>query len=276
MKYLKLATVLFLISILLLGCNSRDYRFVEDETGSYIIYSGKELPSVEDVGFIEERTAPIVYFSSLQEMRTDIRLGRFTEEEFEELDYANVLGGSRDSLKTPDLNSILLLQCPDECNNCTIAWHVDSEVYHWEFDLGQDASGKLEVVNFGRDDAKAAERFEYLKHIWDEESQRKSKQYREITVSQETERNAQVIRCIWDSSRFLADIYKIYSFEANQTEYFVLEKYQTRSEQEAKSSLQYVRILFQSGDLYIDVALKDLPERPSIAFLTQFGVTRGK
>jgi len=106
MKNLRVIIVCLLVITLLAGC-SGGYRYVENGENSYLILGTKEPSADEKDSVASKTTAPVVYFSSMAEMKSDIEKGNFSKEELLEIDRfskdnnGNVLVCSTNKLYEP-------------------------------------------------------------------------------------------------------------------------------------------------------------------------------
>jgi len=106
MKNLRVIIAILLLITLLAGC-SGGYRYVENGENSYLIL-GTKAPSADEKNLVANKgVAPVVYFSSMAEMKSDIEKGNFTKEElleierFDKDDKGNVLVCSTNKLYEP-------------------------------------------------------------------------------------------------------------------------------------------------------------------------------
>jgi len=127
MKNLRVIIAWLLLITLLAGC-SGGYRYVENGENSYLILGTKE-PSDDEKNLVANKgVAPVVYFSSMAEMKSDIEKGNFTKEElleierFDKDDKGNVLVCSTNKLYEPTF--------PTRFTLGKVSWTGDSYAFY--------------------------------------------------------------------------------------------------------------------------------------------------
>ena len=261
MKYLRITVVILLATALLWGCSEKKYRFVEDESGDYIIYPyeyddmSNHVPGCMDVQYI--------YFSSLEEMRSDIKNGNFTEEELEDLRwmYDDIDTGR---INVCDLDNMRVPTYPSDCQEYRICWHGTS--YLWEVQIDQQATATITDYELAVGVNIAGKIYESDFTIFDPDEYLNNTS---LITSLETEedRNAQVIYSRDENFEEWTMVRKIYTFNADGTEHHVLEEYEG-----AQSTVpSRIWVMYQQGGRYTRVFIMGLSERPSIEYLAQFG-----
>jgi len=108
---------------LLTGC-SGGYRYVENGENSYVVLdTSTEMHDKLDVHY----TSMYISFSTFEEMKSDIKSGRFTDQELKMLKYfpKNADG----NIKTCNLSNLYILETPETIPVQAIRWHGESYTY---------------------------------------------------------------------------------------------------------------------------------------------------
>ncbi|MBQ8579257.1 MAG: hypothetical protein IJ448_01005 [Oscillospiraceae bacterium] len=263
MKYLRITVVILLAAALLWGCSEKKYRFVEDESGDYILCP-YDNPDEYFSGFLDYPPLTI-YFSSPEEMRSDIKNGNFTDDERRAFMWIMSFYGEKDKgkLNVCDLDNMRIPTYPSDCQEYRIAWQGTK--YFWEVQIDKHASAKIidyELI-YGAERSSSQYEADFAVFNLDEYLKGTS-----LITSVETEedRNAQVVYWYTKDGE-IARIEKIYTFNADGTEYHVWERY----DDEQATIPSKIRVMYQQNERYTKVSIMGLSERPPIEYLAQFG-----
>lgn len=247
MKRIHLFVAILLSVIYLCSCSSSEYQYIDGNGEGYIVYT-HPTSSVADGAGLER--APRIYFSSVEEMITDIYSGNFTE--IEKLQLAQFKHDDHGRIIVCDLDNIYCLNVPDG-TSYTIDW----------YGIGYDYSGTL--VN-GRLSGKIVSQ-----ERWSEELD----EYLEpINAGRhpwafDDNRNAAVYRVrVDDTYRYRA----IYQIDNGATEIHVIENFA-----EYPNSLKSIRLYCVYNSTYFILYLtpsigESFLARPSVEYLKQFGI----
>ena len=129
MKATRIYIVALLSVFLLCSCSTSGYRYIDGDGEGYIVWEHSASESDFDGGASLE-IAPRIYFSSPNEMVSDIRNGNFTENEKKQL--AKFKQDDNGRIVVCDLDDIYYLNLPEDASY-TINW----------YGIGYDYSGSL-------------------------------------------------------------------------------------------------------------------------------------
>ena len=260
MKFLRIPVVILLAAALLWGCSEKKYRFVESKNGDYIIckYDIEDY----DTSVCLDPPPSYIFFSSLEEMRSDIRNGDFNRIELRDLMLIVQIFGDKDTgrLDVCDLDNMRVPTYPSDCQGYEIGWR--GTAYYWKVQIDHQATAGIVdyELMYGIEDA--GSKYEtYLSQFTPVEKPPV------IVIETEEDRNAQVVYHRFSDDAEAAFVEKIYTFHANETEYHVKERYEG-----TQSTVPFrIRVMYQKDGRYTEVVFEGLSERPSIEYLAQFG-----
>ena len=249
-KYLLIFAITLAILICVYSYN-RYHLFIVDGR-YYIIYKGQQ-ESTNPNGLIQEE-APAIYFSSMKEMKEDILKGTFTKEELKELSrFTRDDGGA---ILVCNLEKLYEPTYPADLNP-TVRWH--GYYYTWIFD--GDISSTSFVMSFN-----TYPDYPHAFYLW----HRSPQSYRRYngdfidSVTTTSDRNATVINYTTADNRTMQSV--SYKIETGDKTLLVEERHDLTFEK------YYVDIYGQQGDKYFQVINIEPTERPSVEWLSQFGL----
>ena len=148
MKIVSKLMLLWLVALLLAGCaaTGEGYKYVEKGNDSYLILDADSI--IDSSQLSSSDIAPYVSFSSMAEMKSDIKSGHFSEEE-----TASVLRFAKDSKGNIKVCSIENLHEPKVPDFCTI--QIDKIVWtgeHYTFWLKARSNFNAELSVRPRND----------------------------------------------------------------------------------------------------------------------------
>lgn len=250
-KYLLIFAITLAILICVYSYN-RYHLFIVDGM-YYIIYKGQQEPTNPN-GLIQEE-APAIYFSSMKEMKEDILKGTFTKEELKELSrFPRDDGGA---IFVCNLDKLYEPTYPADLNP-TVRWQ--GYYYTWTFD------GDISSTSFAMSFSAYLDYHHHEDELWDFGPL----DYRTANgdfvdyVTNTSDRNATVIEYTTADNRTIKSFW--YKIETGDKTLLVEESHDLTFKK------YYVNIYGQQGDKYFQVINIEPTERPSVEWLSQFGL----
>ena len=249
----KLIILLIAMLLLMSGCKYHDYHLTKEDGHYYIQYD--IAPNANKQHFIEY-FAPNYPFRSVKEMKDTIINGSFTQEQHDYLIKA--LSNINGRVYVFDIDDLHEATYPTDLD-MTLYFHGGS--YSWRTNKDDDDSLSVSMY-FTSEEIFASNRDL-------EDSLRSSKNTEVTSVTTTEDRDATII----DYIRFNGDVIKaiIYTIETDEKTLVIVEEHYI--EYEDKSQKPYeVTIYGHEADEYFSVRLYNLTERPSVEWLSQFGI----
>ena len=253
-KYL----LIFAIALAILICvySYNRYQLFKADGRYYIIYKGQQEPTNPN-GLIQEE-APAIYFTSTKEMKEDILKGTFTKEELKELSrFHRDKGGA---IRVCNLDKLYEPTYPADLNP-TVRWH--GYYYTWEFDSDVSSSSFVMSFNTYPDYPDAYE----LWHLGPLAYRRENADIIK-SVTTTSDRNATVIKYTTADNRTIKSFW--YKIESGDKTLLVEERHDLTFEITFKKYC--IDIYGKQGDKYFRVINIETTERPSVEWLSQFGL----
>lgn len=227
------------------------------ENGEYFLDFGDGCTSSNDNGSKEDiELVRIVRFSTVQEMINDIKTGNFSAEEMD------IIKGFRKNeeglVQICNLSSLYSATYPSTFTSQSIAWVGTG--YYIDITTGENGPEALLVF-------KSQERFEY-----DIDFYRNFEEQRRITVtsvSSDLERNATV----YEYLNYAGKESKAYFYVIGEGDdaLYIWEQY---SAEEGYSTPNEIAVWGQEQGRYFKVIISNLQDRPSVEWLSQFGIRK--
>lgn len=270
---IKLRIVVFaLIVALLAGCSAKisapkqpqngslvnaPYDIVIED-GEYYLVLTNEIAGENTSGPNTSEKKPAIEFASINEMVQDINTGKFTDDEMRQLSKFKTDDNGR--IIICNLSNLYDARTPEQYETKRIVWYGDEYVFH--FFNGTDFCCQISQVGTR---ANLEQMITRAKNKTEEDF------YIELSTQQIEERNATVITyttATADDHQRFKNVY--YTIAAGNKELFVFEEYGADSDSKPHSIYLYGT---EDGINYT-VALEQLQERPSVEWLSQFGLRK--
>lgn len=256
MKKVHKCLAVALVFLLLSGCsaNTNPYEIVHEDGNYYLVISNNESEDLanEASGQI---MGSVIYFASMDEMVSDINTGNFTKDEMEMISSFETDDAGR--IIICDLSKLYVPILPDSVTVKKIKWTGTSYTYYLRCGDGEQFhSMKIynSVESYNHD-------VDYYSNFADQTSLEVK------SVSTEPSRNATV--CTF-TDRMGTDCQGVYYTitEGNKTLY-IWEAYPL----EETSEYPYIiRIFGSNNGICFEFFLSPMHERPSVEWLSQFGI----
>ena len=238
---------LIVIILILTGCSPSGYQLINENGNYYILYEGQPEPTNPNDLVCEP--APAIYFSSMKEMKSDIQKGKFTEEELKELSRFTHRD-ERGAIVICNLDDLYQPIYPSDLD-LTVVWRGPK--YHWAFREGDSYRGLFTAEP--RDEDIFTER-ENPETYWVPNN----------SVTYVSDRNATVINYAGYGDHTSEII--CYRIEA-EDKILLVEEFH-----DLTVNTYEVNIYGKQGDQYFYISFLDPPERPSVEWLSQFGIQK--
>ena len=253
----KSSTVLIALALvvaLLAGCNSNGYRYVQEDDGGYIILEGLQ----DESALTGMELQPYILFDSFEEMRNDIISGNFTKEELSEL--ARFYKDEEGRILVCDLNSLHEPIFPEN-----FAYEIEWCGPYYYFIARKDEN-RVGVVLSTCSKERCDDVARRTNGTWRPSGFEES----EVQVTKTRDRNATVY-CCEETRRtgiIVTEKHIFYSFDVDGITYTVWEWYDQLTDDLARVTYIYG----YSNGYYFHAQISKLSERPSIEWLSRFGV----
>ena len=247
----KLLCLLLPMLLLMSGCKYHDYHLTKEDGHYYIQY---DVAPNANRPVLPHYPAPNYPFRSVKEMKDTIINGSFTQEQHDYLIEA--MSNSNGSVYVFDIDNLYEATYPSDLD-MTLYFHGSS--YSWRTNTDDDDSLGVSL-SLTSEEIFASNR--------DLEDSLRS--YNEVTSVTSTEdRDATII----DYIRFDGDVIKaiIYTIETDEKTLVIVEEHYIEYENKSQNPYQ-VAIYGHQADEYFYVRLYNLTERPSVEWLSQFGI----
>ena len=239
-------------TVIPMGSIDKSYQMIEENGDLYLDMD--EVVSVETTDNVNSIMKPhLLYFDSLDEMINDFNTGNLNEEELAELSYFPKDEQGRVKVYSKDDLYIPIVPVPIEIK--TVLLYPDGISYLLK------SGGKYNHI------MQLITQEYYLKRVSDEKNILDRLTIPVHSVEYDEERNATVIH--------LTDLigtekkYSYYEVEGRNKALYIKERYILS---ESKDIPECIWIWGVDGDTYFSVTLNSLTERPSVEWLSQFGI----
>ena len=268
---MKIKTLFFVVLLLfsLCGCAEEakpmPYEIVEEDGGYYLVLKGAYDQEQILNGHVE--------FESLAEMKNDLETGKFTEEELCWIDR-NYPTDDKGRVLMPDLSALIEVSYPSEFKDQTISWRGK----YYSFMLREKENsfvGMCADVDFPSQE-EWEEKVDSFKHYYDNPDEHTGIYLEKI--AEELERNAKV----YYTYGYAADEEKVtriyhkdvrYTLTLDSKVLYVREFYYRDHYLGTDPDIPYVvSIRGEQQGTYFTVSIRDMDERPSVEWLSEFGV----
>lgn len=212
-------------------------------------------------------------FDSWAKMKRSLYLGGVRKEYLMARVYVNAVWGEENPglVKWTDMDNLYEPVAPMELQDYRICWDYLSTTYRFEWPERQENSGVSAVMRFSPplEEKVDGSDWGYL------DPQKLDDEYTVYQEETEEERYAVVYTFYWDPDPFdnkpvKEEIYTEKRYAISQGERLLRVKEYYPAERDTMD----VQLLIDSKDHHIEVYIKNLKERPSIEFLTQFGLKK--
>lgn len=262
-KRIKFISILLILALLCCGAKASESMpydiLVEDETW-YLVMKGKYAQDPSDYGSWE-LFEECVEFKSMAEMKNDLETGNFTEEELEMI--SGYITDSKGRLPICDLTALIEPTYPSDFVYQTITWTGRS--YTFSLDVNES------IV---RGDLYADFQFKNQrdwKYSVDFYSNYEEQEDSILKVTTEPERNAKVYYFTMFGDRGKKNVY--YTIETGSKQLYIWEEYDEMYSINRDPSVPWKILIYGKQDeTYFYVSMRDFKERPTVEWLSEFGV----
>lgn len=258
-RIIRILAAMLLVIATISGCTAKDYNLVKED-GKYYIILNNELDSDDAVECI---LSADIRYASLDEMVSDLEKGNFTVDELRMFKHhprtedGKILAPNLDDLWEPiapeSLGDYYIGQCGDDYN------------FHYCFTVTSgDGTEKQQYVNISLSEKEYHDAF--VREFADYSPLNGN--VTDLVIYEEPERNATSYR-YWtlNTNQPQKDI--LYTIEANNTIYYVLEQYALAVSEDIPKT---ITIRCQYQEQYLEITVNNLVDRPYVEWLSSFGV----
>lgn len=255
MKQLLITVSILAVLSLLVGCSRVDkpYEIVVDDGEYYLIMDSTIKDANKEIG-TGLTVSPSISFDSIDEMKNDIITGNFTEQELEQLAQFDTDDTGR--IRLFDLNELYAPICPFKIDSYRVTWDGNSYCFcvddpNTELHLCHSICSKSYFDEYVND---------YSNFLTEHPA------IDLVSQSTEPDRNAMVY--VYGDNIELQFKFVYYPLTVDNQTLHIGEYY---SLVESADIPDYVNILGTNGDVYFNIQLYHLQERPSIEWLSELG-----
>lgn len=249
--------VMFTVIAILCGCSSLPDHLEKENGEYYLLMESNEVTHPDDSCFYP--VYPVVMFDSIEEMKNDIESLNFTEEELEAIETFDRDEEGR--IMICDLDLLYQPVFPSDLPEYRVEWTG----VNYAFLFGH--SGDPNRVWFELTSQEYYER--EVGNLLDEDN------YAEMTSQSEEDRNATVYYYtvpLYDEGVH-TDVERkrvIYTYDKDGNTFYVYEYYDVASNPAPK----YIDVYGTVADKYVHLYVSNLTVRPSIEWLSSFGLEK--
>lgn len=251
-----LLIVILAVVLLLLFYSAKDYLLIKKSGKYYISLDERYHESVSCCDI-----APVIFFDSVAEMKNRILFGDFTEEELKEIGRFYMEDGL---IPITDISKLYEPLYPDDFNGYTVSW-TGSNYYYTFYNTDHTRWEYLTISSSSY----------YPEHI--EKLMDYKNQYTEFLSSEcilekvvsEADRNATAF--YFKRPGHIEFKVVIYQFKNRGTTFTIYEKYEL---DKSDSVPRFVKVYGDYQGMYFYFSMYDLEERPSVEWLSQFGIKK--
>lgn len=258
MNRLRILLALFLCIVMVTGCTPRGYKIIKEDGTSYIVIDSERIEdgnSSANITEMEESTT--IKFESIQEMRDDIKHGNFTDEEFKKLTYSGMRNFGK--IEIPDLDNLYLPICPDNVVfNGQIYWDNGPEYGY----IVSSAETDSMHIHMGIIKSESYEEARNMMATFEEDDR-----YEIILKIKELDRDGIAYTYTINGHRRMVSFSTISTGDAD----LLIKEVYIDSYSKLSS---YVKIYGKQGDAYFIVYMEDYTERPTVEWLSSFGLEK--
>jgi len=253
---------LLLATLLLAGCTGSGYRYVNNGDEAYISLRIQNTIARENGDMSQSEKAPVVYFSSVEEMKEDIQLGRFSDEELNNI--TQFARNAEGKIIVPNTDTIPSPTFPDRFEVDRLDWYGGSDFpAYW---LKADGAISEVTVYTAEKITEKLDRF-----YWNPKYGKDGIEKEEI-IPNANGSIAGTVRYITNASNEKLKMVH-YTFSVDKATFYVREQYLLNSE---KESPYFMYIWCVSGTSNYEVVIYSadnniIPFKLSIEEISQFG-----
>ena len=227
------------------------------ENGEYFLVFKDHFEVAESDETDEQKLARSIRFETIEEMKNDFETGNFSERELEII--SEWREEDEEKVQICNLSSLYTARCPSDLTVSSIGWYGGDG---YLITMRADADGPKALMSYGVTPEYNEERIELYSNY--EENPRITVK----AVSFDLERNATIYEYI---TSVIEREYKliVYSIGEGTEMLYVVETYDVMSNDEVPSSIE---IYGQEQGKYFRLDITNLQERPSVEWLSQFGL----
>ena len=249
MKKLSILLTTLLVISILTGCSSSNYQLIQDGENYYIHLSQTDNNTFNSSGL---EVAPSITFHSIEEMKSDILTGNFTEDELKEISRFD--RNSSGNIVICNISKLYEPILPNDINEYTISWSGNSYRFN-----PKSASMAIyhRAISKEKYDTEVARISDYIINHADH------------IVSETTSESSRSVTCI-EHIRNDRTIQKTFTtLIADNKTVHIEEFYHLET---SESTPEYIHVYGLNNGQYFSVYLARMSTRPSVEWLSQFGI----
>lgn len=251
-KIFKCLTV-FMALLLLCGCASGGSRLVEENGNYYLVLQNRDEADDSSSGC---ELAPLVRFDSVAEMKRDIQTGSFTDHEWKQI--ARFQTDSDGRIQICNLAQLYEPVFPSTFSHYAVKWYGTG----YYFTLSSEQTNKVTPIGFMSKDS-------YDKKIAELYEIENNPRIQIERKSTEPDRSATAYYYSAYGNPINQIKVLVYQITTDDSVFHVKETY---SLNESKTVPQYITVYGTCKNQYFDIIIQYLTERPSVAWLSSFGL----
>ena len=227
------------------------------ENGEYFLVFKDHFEVADGDETDEQKLARSIRFETIEEMKNDFETGNFSERELEII--SEWREEDEEKVQICNLSSLYTARCPSDLTVSSIGWYGGDG---YLIIMRADADGPKAQMSYGVTPEYNEEQIEFYSN-YEEENPRITVK----AVSFDLERKATIYEYLTSDEREYKLI--VYSIGEGSEMPYVVETYNVMSNDEVPSS---IKIYGQEQGKYFWLDITNLQERPSVEWLSQFGL----
>ena len=248
----KMICLLIIAVLFISGCSSSGYQLLNKD-GNYYILLDSQTESGSDM---ELFARPTITFSSFKEMRSDILTGNFTNAELQQLSLFQK--DDSGAVRICNIDKLYEPTYPSDFDTLSIKWHG----YYYNYELfGNSFPNGLNM------DLIPEKRYTINEDPIAYYSNNLTNGASITSVTKTSDRNATIIEYTTPDNRPIQVVW--YRIETDSKTILV---YETYDPSKATDSLLHVELYGAQAGQYFEFFYLNPPERPSLEWLSQFGI----